>query len=300
MKEIPFHPLTIEDKTPISTRVFASDRRNCDLSFANLYAWQFLYDTEVAYVDDWLLFRFRANSHRAYMMPIGEGNPKDKIELLIEDAAQEGVPFLMLGVCEQSLAQLETIMPSNFYATSSRDYADYIYDRETLENLTGKKLQPKRNHINRFLREHPNFKIETLTPDWFEECLRLDERWIAEKGQTSIEEHEAAHAEKRAIERIFSNWDALDLQGLVLLTDGHVTAFTYGSPINQDTFDVCVEKADHRIDGAYAFINREFVRSLPPYQLINREEDLGQTGLRLAKMSYRPALLLQKYAVMTK
>lgn len=78
-------------------------------------------------------------------------------------------------------------------------------------------------------------------------------------------------------------------------------AFTYGAPINYDTFGVCVEKADTAYEGAFATINREFVRSLPPqFTLINREEDLGIEGLRRSKLSYQPEILLSKYTVMTK
>ena len=82
------------------------------------------------------------------------------------------------------------------------------------------------------------------------------------------------------------------------MVDGKVVAFTYGGPINYDTFDVCCEKADIDYDGAYAMINREFVRRLPEqYVLINREEDLGLEGLRKAKLSYQPKVILDKYTI---
>ena len=98
--------------------------------------------------------------------------------------------------------------------------------------------------------------------------------------------------------RVFKHWDTLQPLGGILLVEGRLVAFTFGGPINHDTFDVCVEKADLNYDGAYAVINREFVRSLPPqYSLINREEDLGLEGLRRAKQSYNPRILLDKYTV---
>ena len=81
--------------------------------------------------------------------------------------------------------------------------------------------------------------------------------------------------------------------------DGKLVAFTYGCPINSDTFDVCVEKADVDYEGAFSIINQEFVRHLPPqYIHINREEDLGEEGLRRAKLSYKPEFLLEKYSIM--
>ena len=75
-------------------------------------------------------------------------------------------------------------------------------------------------------------------------------------------------------------------------------AFTYGAPINDSTFDVCVEKADTAYEGAYAMINQEFVNHLPEqYRYINREEDLGIEGLRKAKLSYMPHQVLMKYSM---
>ena len=90
--------------------------------------------------------------------------------------------------------------------------------------------------------------------------------------------------------------DQLDIQGGVLYVGGKIVAFTFGAPINQETFDTCVEKADTDIEGAYAMINYEFANHIPEqYLYINREEDLGLEGLRRAKLSYHPEVLLEKY-----
>ena len=77
---------------------------------------------------------------------------------------------------------------------------------------------------------------------------------------------------------------------------GHNVQPLYGSPINTETFDVAVEKADANYIGAYTMVNNEFVKSLPSqYEFINREEDLGIEGLRKAKLSYHPTEILDKY-----
>ena len=92
------------------------------------------------------------------------------------------------------------------------------------------------------------------------------------------------------------NFDALGLTGGILHVEDKIAAFTFGMPINQNTFGVHVEKADTNIDGAYAMINYEFANHIPEqYIYINREEDLGIEGLRKAKLSYQPAIILEKY-----
>ena len=101
--------------------------------------------------------------------------------------------------------------------------------------------------------------------------------------------------------RAFDRWERLQLTGGTIWVDGKLVAFTFGCPINHCTFDVCVEKADTSYEGAFTIINQEFVRHLPEqYTYINREEDMGEEGLRKSKLSYKPDLLLEKYILTEK
>ena len=63
--------------------------------------------------------------------------------------------------------------------------------------------------------------------------------------------------------------------------------------------DVGFEKAFPDVNGAYAMINREFSRMIaekyPEVRFLNREDDMGSEGLRRAKESYQPTVLLEKY-----
>ena len=126
---IPFHPLTLADRELVQQRVLHSDYRYCDYNFLNLIGWRFMYDTEVADYKGWLLFRFKADGHLAYQIPVGNGDRKDIIKDMLDDAQQQGHPFLMLGVFEHALAQLEMAMPGYFFAKADRNYYEYIYSR---------------------------------------------------------------------------------------------------------------------------------------------------------------------------
>ena len=298
---IPFKDISIEDKAMVQAYTLSSSRRNCDLSFSNLYSWRFLYHTQVAETGGFLLIKFRAEGHAVYMMPVGEGDLRPVLTAMKEDAEAEGETFRMQGVCSHMRADLEQVAPDCFAFTADRDYYDYIYLRSDLATLRGKKYQPKRNHINRFVRMYPDYEYRELTPDLIPECLQLAEQWCR-TNETTEEERRELEDEHRSLTDALLHFEQLDLLGGVLHVDGHIVAFTFGTPINRQTFDVCVEKADVKVEGSYAMINYEFANRIPEqYTFVNREEDLGLEGLRKAKLSYYPEMLLEKWiAVCTK
>ena len=131
-----------------------------------------------------------------------------------------------------------------------------------------------------------------LTPALIPHCLELEEKWCEEHG---CDEAESLEHERKALNFALRHFEELDLFGGTIWVDGEIVAFTYGAPINQDTFGSHIEKADSRVDGAYAIINQEFAKHLPErFKYVNREEDLGIPGLRKAKLSYHPVILLEK------
>ena len=290
---IPFKDVTLADRDTITSFTMKSDRRNCDLSFSNLCSWRFLYDTQFAVVDNFLVFKFWAGEQLAYMMPVGTGDLKAVLWELIEDARKENQHFCMLGVCSNMRADLEAILPGQFTFTEDRDYADYIYLRSDLSTLKGKKFQAKRNHINRFRNTYPDYEYTPITPDRIQECLDLEAEWCK---VNNCDQQEGTGNERRALIYALHNFETLGLTGGILHVNGKIVAFTFGMPINHETFGVHVEKADTSIEGAYAMINYEFANRIPEqYIYINREEDLGIEGLRKAKLSYQPATILEKY-----
>ena len=251
---IAFRDITIQDKDTITAYTMNSCRRNCDLSFSNLCSWRFLYHTKFAIINNFLVFKFWAGDELAYMMPVGEGNLEEVLNELIEDARQEGEPFCMLGVCSCMREDLEAIMPGQFGFTVDRDYADYIYLRSDLATLKGKKFQSKRNHINKFRNTYPDYEYSPITKDRIQECLELEAKWCK---ANDCDQQEGTGNERRALIYALNHFEELGLTGGILHVNGQIVAFTFGMPINKETFGVHVEKADTSIDGAYAMINYE-------------------------------------------
>lgn len=297
---VSFKPITIDDKDIITSYTFNSIYRNCDFSFANMCSWRFLYDSEYAISGGFLLIRFwiEDKSRLAYMFPVGEGDLKQAICTIEQDSLAHGHPLLLLGISSEAKAMAEKAFPDMFVYIQERDYYDYIYLREDLVNLKGKKYQSKRNHINHFKKLY-DYTYMPLTPEIIPQCLELEREWY--KANNTEDDAEELSNERRSMVYALQNYEKLGIMGGALYVDGKIVAFTYGAPINQDTFGVHVEKADINYEGAYAVINQEFAAHIPDYfTYLNREEDLGIPGLRKAKLSYHPAILLEKNGAVKK
>lgn len=268
---------------------------NCDFSFANMCSWRFLYNSEYAVVDDFLLIRFwiEDNDRPVYMCPVGKGDMTCAVEFLEEDSLKHGHPLWLLGITPEGKAELENTFPDGFRYIPERNFFDYIYLRDDLVNLTGKKYQPKRNHINKFTKLY-RYEYMPITPELVPECLELERKWY--KANRTDDDAEELSNERRSLTYALQHASELGLIGGSICVDHQIVAFSFGAPINKNTFAVHVEKADINFEGAYSMINREFAAHLPEqYTYLNREEDLGIPGLRQAKQSYQPAILLEKY-----
>ena len=290
-----FKTIETKDKSIITSYTFNSPLQNCDFSFANMCSWHFLYKSEYAEVDGFLLIRFRTDSDGSYvyMFPLGDGDIRPVITLLEEDSLRYGYPLRILGITSISKAILDEVYPGGFTFDSDPSYFDYIYLREDLINLTGKKYQPKRNHINRFRKQY-QYQYLDLTPELVPECLRLESEWYDANRVSDYQR--ALQYERRSMMFALNNAEEIGLAGGVICVDEQIVAFAFGAPINSTTFGVHVEKADVSFDGAYSIINQEFATHIPPeFVYINREEDLGIPGLRQAKQSYHPTIVLEKY-----
>ena len=292
-KHIDFHPVTVADKPLFDYYMHSSEEQNCDFNFANIFCWCPIYHSEVAEVDGFMVIRFDNGGAKSYMQPIGSGDKAVILELLRQDAFEQRIPLRLYGLSAEWQEFLEENYPQEFAFDRQRALSDYIYRTEDLAQLQGRRYQPKRNHLNRFVAQY-EWHTEPLSKQNIKDCIALYNKWLH-----SREVGEMERAEQLAIERAFENFEVLGLRGLVLYVDGRAAAFSYGTPITQKTFCTHIEKHDAEVERAATMINREMARMLEgEYEFINREDDLGLEGLRFAKMSYYPSLLLDKISAL--
>lgn len=290
-----FKPIELEDKKIIDPFFKDLNYRISEFCFANLFTWGKKFGTHYSVADGWLIIRFKDdNGRNSYLKPIGAGNLKDAIEMIIEDHKQFDTEFQIRGLTKKMIDEIEAVMPGVFDYNLNRSVSDYIYTSEKLIHLRGKRLQSKRNHINRFKREN-EWKYVSLTGKSAEvvECKRMLQEWMDENGE---EKDPSILFEQKAIKLMLHNFEELELRGGFICVDGEVAAFTLGEELTEDTFVVHVEKAFTDIHGAYTIINQQFVENeVADYKYINREEDMGIESLRKAKLSYQPDIILKKH-----
>ena len=290
-----FHRIELSDQEWIAPLLAAGNLRGCEYTFSNNYIYRKIYRSDVARMDGYYIARSgRDPESPSYMYPAGSGDIRPVIEAMAADAKAMGRPFMMHGVQAQPKAELERLFPGRFQFEEKRESFDYIYETEKLATLSGKKLHSKRNFINRFLQEYEGrWSYEPITQDNLDACWEMNERWCEQNG---CGQDPSLAEESCAVRNCFNNFTALGLQGGLLRADGEIVAYTMGRPLNSDTFIVHIEKAFSQVAGAYPMINQQFVQhNCMGFRYVNREEDTGDEGLRKAKLSYKPAILLEKY-----
>lgn len=287
-----FKKIELSDKEWVDRLLSLSDYRGAEYNFTNLFIWDVVYKSEIGRFRDFFLLRAGTPGDYYYLYPAGRGDRREVIEELMENASHEDCNLSIIGLSKEAKGELEKMFPGKFRYTAIRDSFDYIYEAEKMMTLSGKKLQPKRNHLNYFVSNY-NWTYEDLTPDKVEEVREFSHEWCRRNECKSVD---TLALESCAVEKCLNNYGSLNLKGGILRVDGQIVGYTIGEALNSDTIVVHVEKAFQEFRGAYQFINREFIKKIAPgFQYVNREDDIGDEGLRKAKESYYPIFMLEKF-----
>jgi len=174
--------------------------------------------------------------------------------------------------------------------TEDRNNFDYLYFRNDLAELPGKKFHKKKNLINQFLKAYPEHEQRQMSANLVPAAIEILDTW----RQNSVLRNDGDYlAAKEALDL----YDFFALRGSIFFVSGKPAAYCLGESIARGRiFAIHFEKGIDEYKGIYQFINKEFASTLPRFfTWINREQDLGDEGLRQAKMTYRPCGFVRKY-----
>ena len=293
MSALEFTKLELEHIPLIRPFFLQQNRRICDCTVGSTLMWRNYFDNCFAIVDDTLIFRSRyLDGQFAFTVPIGK-HPEQLLELLEEYCREQGIPLEFCTVTPNDLELLRSRW-SNLTVEENRDWYDYLYESRDIVEFAGRKYAAQRNHIHRFERDCPDWSFERMTADHVEEVRSFYRGFLQERTK----EGETAQAEVGEIFEVLDHFDEYAFLGGILRVEGKIVGISMGE-IVRDTLYVHIEKADVQYSGVYQkLVNcfaREFVTDEVRY--INREEDVGDPGLRKSKLSYNPITLQEKYTV---
>jgi uncharacterized protein len=186
-----------------------------------------------------------------------------------------------------SEAQGKELRGRGYLLEEDRNNFDYLYRRQDLAELSGRKFSQKRNHIKAFINNY-DYRGEPLTEAHLPAALSILDEWRAQRDEAG--DYDAAR------EGLEKN-EELQLCGGIYYADNRPVAYSLGEELMLGrSFAIHFEKAVSGYKGVWQFVNQAFASILPDkYETVNREQDLGDEGLRAAKMSYKPTGFVQKF-----
>jgi uncharacterized protein len=290
-----FKTLQLEDRDIFHEILWKYQPETSEWTFTNLFIWRFHYGFQWSLYKDWLLVLCQSNTQQYFaFQPMGP-SPRTEVSRMfldwLKEEKKEAEPRIERA--DQRLAgELEG--KGVFEIEPTRDQFDYVYKRDDLVQLAGRKYHSKRNHINKFMSSY-SFTYGDLSDSYLNACLDLSGAWCTMRR---CEEDLSLMDEWQATREALSNFQRLNLQGGVIVLNDKVEAFSLGELLNERTGVVHIEKANPEIPGLYTMINQQFCEknwAQAPY--VNREQDLGEEGLRKAKLSYYPDHLVEKFRI---
>jgi len=329
-KSLPEFPLSkdlsLEDKPILDLAFQKFPSSISEFTFTNLFIWRHAYQIKISRLKNFLCLFAENGEHPFFFPPIGEGDALECYRTLLQLMKEKGVFVKIARVPEEVVSRFDW-KSEGFMVEFDRDQSDYVYLSEDLIHLQGRKYHRKRNHIKQFKGKYTHQYLP-LTSELISDCLRLESNWcdlrqcevmpglrnesIATKEAFSHFEALRVHPVRKSIEALnpaemvpkydpvtdqrqfFSN----GVKGGVILINGKVEAFTLGEPLNHDTVVIHIEKANPAFEGLYPTINQAFLENhWSGYTYVNREQDLGEEGLRKAKESYFPHRMINKHTI---
>jgi hypothetical protein len=290
-----FKPIQLEDREMIRETLWKYQPQTSEWTFTNLFIWRSHYGFQWSMYKDWLIVLCTSSPNETYaFQPIGPPSRLEVTRRLLEWLREEkGEKKPCIKRADQRLIK-EIEGSRDLQVEPTREQFDYIYRSDALIRLAGRKYHSKRNHINKFLHSY-SFTYAALNKDHLEASLELSGLWCEVRR---CEEDLNLLGEWEAVREALTHFHALSIQGGVILMQNKVEAFALGELLNDQTAVVHVEKANPEIPGLYTMINQQFCeKSWQNVPSINREQDLGEPGLRQAKLSYYPDHLVEKFRI---
>jgi hypothetical protein len=277
-----FTPLTLEAGEEMRFRLSQLPDGVSEYTFANLFLFRKQYQYRVARVlDKTFVISGEEGGKKFFMTPSAVPGRGVLEGLFSTHDYWKGIPDSVL------IPNQEHLKEWGIAIAEDRDNFDYLYLRSDLAELAGKRYHKKRNLVNQFVNSYAH-EARPLTPELIPQAIRVLDRWREDKGL------EGDYVAARESLELFAE---LGLRGAIYYVNGEPAGWCLGESLAAGRmFAIHFEKAIDTYKGVFQYINQSFAASLPDsFTYINREQDLGDEGLRQAKLTYRPSGFVRKH-----
>ncbi|MEI6501300.1 MAG: phosphatidylglycerol lysyltransferase domain-containing protein [Armatimonadota bacterium] len=288
-------PLELHHKPALDALFRAERPCLSEFTFTNLYIWRHAYGAMVTRFGEVVcLVSWRPDPDASFVLPpVGQGASVEHVRACLDLMRQEGHDPKLCRAEQCTLDKLG-VDDKEFVIESDRDDWDYVYRVQDLIDLPEDRYPDKARHVKQFSKRF-KYEYRPLTPDLVPACQELQDLWCDDKR---CDLYSSLRAEARAAKEILERLEELNLKGGAILVNNRVQAFSLGEPLNDDTVVIHIEKASPDLHGAFQVINQEFLRhEWADWEYVNREQDVGDPGLRQAKESYLPVKMIEKFTV---
>lgn len=267
--------------------------RMSELNFTNVYAWQEKYAFHIEVINDDLFLINKAKERLYFSQPIGSLKDLDHLEATIKLLMKSfDLNEIHFKKCSDTFKSTIEKLKFELEVTEIRDDFDYLYDFNDLKELKGKPYHKKKNHVNGFMKNYL-WAYESINDSNKKDVMLVLDHWFKEADEDLL-------FERKAITRVLTDWEDLNVTGGILYVDNIPVAFAIGEVIHKDTLLMHFEKANTDYQGAYAMMTHTYINHFKDLLYVNREQDLGIPGLRKSKLSYHPIDFVRKYNIIVR
>ncbi len=269
--------------------------RQCDRAVGSTVMWRDYFNNRYAVIDGTIILSAKFKNKICFSFPIGR-NIDAALDAIEEYCASLNIPIVFCSVNNNDLSVLLEKYPES-EIDADRDWFDYLYEKDAIMNLVGRKYATPRNHINKFKKLYGDYSFKPVEKADIPELIEFTRNFTFH-----AEKDESANLELQMCIEVLQNYDAYGMLGGILKLSDKIIGYSI-SEIIGDTLFCHIEKADISFAGAYQMLTNQFLRmyaSDDGIKFVNREEDCGDEGLRKSKLSYNPIELIEKSTVFIK
>lgn len=287
-----FRPLTLEDGDTLRIYCAKTGTRICDYTPVTMLMWRDFYNIRIAQENGALFTCLSDGREDHYNLPFSDNLPS-AVRALLDTVLPDGAVLKFNAVPSECIPELEKVCRV-IEKEELEDFSDYLYNAVDISSLSGKRFGGQRNQISQFKRLVSQWSFEEICQDNIPDVREF----FLKDYQPDVEYNAYAEEENRKVLEVLDNLSAYGMFGGVLYADGKVAGFSLCEYV-KDTLDVHIEKADRNIKGAYQMVVNQTAQKYTGGKIafINREEDMGDPGLRASKQSYHPVDMLRKYTI---